>query len=272
MFNKKIIGKTLGLASVGFLVAGCASVPNPSPDDPWESYNRSMFQVNEAVDKALLKPVAEGYRAAVPNPVRTCVRNIFGNFGDVWSAINSMLQGRALDSINTFGRVLFNSTMGIGGCIDVATMNGAHKIPNDFGTTLGVWGFGNGPYVVLPLFGSSSVRDGVGLAGDAAGSIATFSAPGAIDDVPVRNIVIGVEVVKTRENLLDADELAEDIALDKYSFVRDAYLQNRKALLESKLLPEVQENVALDRALPAYDDPEQPVHDASVPQYDDPGE
>ncbi|MFV9475478.1 VacJ family lipoprotein [Advenella sp. RU8] len=272
MLNKNNVRGTLSLVGLGALLTGCASVPNPSPDDPLESYNRSMFQVNEAVDKAVFKPVAHGYRAVVPNPVRTCVSNIFGNFGDVWSAINSMLQGRALDSINTFGRVLFNSTMGIGGCIDVATMNGAKKIPNDFGTTLGVWGVGNGPYVVLPLFGSSSVRDGVGLVGDTAGSIATFTAPGAIHDVPVRNIVIGLEVIKSRENLLDADDLAEDVSLDKYTFVRDAYMQNRKALLESKLRPEVQDSAAGDLSVPVYDDPEQSANGASVPQYEDPGE
>ncbi|MDY0272161.1 MAG: VacJ family lipoprotein [Advenella sp.] len=272
MINKRNIRKTLGLASVGLLVSGCASVPHPNPEDPLESYNRSMFQFNEAVDKAVLKPVATGYRAAVPSPARTCVRNIFGNLGDVWSAINSMLQGRALDSINTFGRVLFNSTMGIGGCIDVATMNGAHKIPNDFGTTLGVWGVGNGPYVVLPFFGSSSVRDGLGLVGDVAGGTAVYASPGAISDVPVRNALIGLRVVDTRTNLLDADALAEDVSLDKYSFVRDAYQQNRKALLESKLRPEVQDSAAGDLSVPDYDDPEQAGHDASVPQYEDPGE
>lgn len=272
MSDKNTLKKALGVLGTGFLVAGCASVPNPSPEDPLESYNRSMFQFNEAVDKAVLKPVAQGYEAVVPNPVRTCVRNIFGNFGDVWSAVNSMLQGRALDSINTFGRVLFNSTMGVGGCIDVATMNGAHKIPNDFGTTLGVWGLGNGPYVVLPFFGSSSIRDGVGLLGDTAGGIVTYTSPGAINDVPVRNIVTGVSVVNTRANLLAADELADDIALDKYSFVRDAYKQNRKALLESKLRPEVQTTYSSEGAVPQYDDPEQSDYDASVPQYEDPGE
>ncbi|GAA4416844.1 lipoprotein [Advenella faeciporci] len=272
MINKKTVRKTLGLASVGFLVSGCASVPNPSPEDSLESYNRSMFEFNETVDKALLKPVATGYKAVMPSPVRTCVRNIFGNLGDVWSAINSMLQGRALDSINTFGRVLFNSTMGVGGCIDVATMNGAHKIPNDFGTTLGVWGVGNGPYVVLPFFGPSSVRDGIGLVGDVAGGTAVYASPGAINDVSVRNAIMGLKVIDGRSNLLDADELAEDVALDKYSFVRDAYRQNRKALLESKLRPEVQDSAAGDLSVPDYDDPEQASTDISVPQYDDPGE
>ncbi|NLY33809.1 MAG: VacJ family lipoprotein [Alcaligenaceae bacterium] len=272
MINKKTVRKTLGLASVGFLVSGCASVPNPSPEDPLESYNRSMFEFNEVVDKALLKPVATGYRAVMPSPVRTCVRNVFGNLEDVWSAINSMLQGRALDSINTFGRVLFNSTMGIGGCIDVATMNGAHKIPNDFGTTLGVWGVGNGPYIVLPFFGSSSVRDGVGLMGDVAGGTAIYASPSAINEVSVRNAIMALKVVDTRTNLLDADTLAEEVSLDKYSFVRDAYRQNRKSLLESKFRPEVQDSAAGDLSVPDYDDPEPAAHDSSVPQYEDPGE
>ncbi|AFK61219.1 lipoprotein [Advenella kashmirensis WT001] len=126
------------------VLAGCASVKNPTPGDPLEGYNRNMFAFNDAVDRNLLTPVAKGYQAVVPSPVRTCVTNIFNNFGDIWSGVNSFLQGRGLDSVNTFGRVLFNSTMGLGGCIDVASMKGAPRIQNDFGTTLGVWGIGQG--------------------------------------------------------------------------------------------------------------------------------
>ncbi len=238
MANYKLSRLALG-AGTALLLSACVSVPNPNPEDPLESYNRTMFQFNEAVDKAIFKPVAQGYQAVVPSPVRTCVSNIFGNVGDVWSGVNSLLQGRGLDFVNTMGRVLFNSTVGLGGCVDVATMNAANKIPNDFGTTLGVWGLGSGSYVVLPFFGSSSARDTAGLLGDSVGTTLTHTSPWAIDNVPLRNVVAGVDVVDTRYQLLNADELATDVSLDKYTFVRDAYKQNREALLRSKLAEEI---------------------------------
>src|SRR5690554_6189002 len=144
--------RPLALAiTAALLLGGCASVEPTNPRDPWEGYNRGMFAFNEAVDGALLKPVAYAYRDLTPEPVRSCIGNIFGNLNDAWSALNSFLQGRPHDFANSLGRVLFNSTMGLGGCIDVASQNGAHRIPNDLGTTLGVWGMGSGPYVVLPF-------------------------------------------------------------------------------------------------------------------------
>ncbi len=275
--------RLVGLGSVLALLAGCASVKDPTPGDPLESYNRGMFAFNDAVDRNLFTPVAKGYKAVVPSPVRTCVTNIFNNFGDIWSGVNSFLQGRSLDSINTFGRVLFNSTMGIGGCIDVATMNGAPRIQNDFGTTLGVWGLGQGPYFVLPLLGPSTFRDTAGTVGDGFGSAAVYASPAAIDDVPVRNTVWGVSFVNTRANLLNASDLLNDVALDRYSFLRDAYLQRRQALLNQKLGPVVldakdsQGKPARGGSLPEYDDPDAgsagsaaPASDPNLPSYDDP--
>lgn len=302
---------TKRLAAVGVLSLGlsaCVSVPHPDPNDPFESYNRTMFEVNEALDGAVLRPVARTYEVLVPNPVRTCVSNIFGNLGDVWSGFNSMLQGRGLDAVNTFGRVLFNSTVGLGGCIDVASMNGAHKIRNDFGTTLAVWGIGEGNYLVLPGLGSSTFRDTGGLVIDSVGKTAANLSPWSIDNVALRNPVVGLSVINSRAALLDADELADSIALDKYSFVRDAYLQNRRALVAEKKAPEIKDGTqvpawtkeddsrygpgenmflkpTIDKyrptmsdtdygALPTYDDPdangEGAVSDSSVPQYDDP--
>lgn len=272
--------RLVGLGSVLALLAGCASVKNPTPEDPLESYNRSMFAFNDAVDRNLLTPVAKGYQAVVPSPVRTCVTNIFNNFGDIWSGVNSFLQGRGLDSVNTFGRVLFNTTMGLGGCIDVASMKGAPRIQNDFGTTLGVWGVGQGPYFVLPLLGPSTIRDTAGTIGDGFGSAAVYASPGAINDVPVRNTVWGISFVNTRANLLNASDLLDDVALDRYSFLRDAYLQRRQAQLNQKLGP-----VVLDAPddqkqgggnLPVYDDPEaggngaRPAANPNLPVYDDP--
>jgi phospholipid-binding lipoprotein MlaA len=216
------------------LAAGCATVSNPNPQDPWESYNRSMFKFNDTVDQAFLKPIATGYDQLMPDVAQTCIHNIFSNVGDVWSAINSFLQGRGHDFFNTLGRVMFNSTMGLGGCIDVASMNGAKRIPNDFGITLGVWGFNSGPYVVLPFLGSSSVRDGTATLGTFAAGVSPITPVFEIDNVPLRNSLIGLYIVDTRANLLDADRLVNEVALDRYSFIRDAYIQRRKSQVDSR--------------------------------------
>lgn len=217
------------------LAAGCATVSNPNPDDPWERYNRSMYTFNDTVDRAFLKPIASGYDALTPQPVQTCIHNIFNNLGDVWSAVNSFLQARGHDFFNTLGRVMFNSTMGLGGCIDVASMNGSQRIQNDFGVTLGVWGFKQGPYVVLPFLGSSSVRDGTATLGLFAAGVSPITPVFEIDNVPLRNSLLGLYAVDTRASLLDADKLVNDVALDRYSFIRDAYLQRRKAQVNSRL-------------------------------------
>ncbi|MDY0309275.1 MAG: VacJ family lipoprotein [Castellaniella sp.] len=249
-------------------MVGCAQVPHPSPNDPWESYNRSMYRFNDTVDRAVLKPIATGYETVTPRPVRTCIHNIFSNLGDVWSGINSLLQGRGRDFVDTFGRVLFNSTAGLGGCIDIASMHGARKIPNDFGMTLGVWGFGQGPYFVLPFLGPSTVRDGVGTAVTLAAPATPTAAVFAIDNVPVRNSVLGLYIVDTRANLLEADRLVDQIALDKYSFIRDAYLQRRKAMLDSRqqgarasTADDLDRTASpADSNLPVYEDPDEPAH------------
>ncbi len=258
----------LALASAA-LLAGCAQVPHPSPNDPWESYNRGMYSFNDTVDRAVLKPIATGYETVTPRPVRTCIHNVFSNLGDAWSGINSLLQGRGRDFVDTFGRVLFNSTAGLGGCIDFASMHGARKIPNDFGMTLGVWGLGAGPYVVLPFLGPSTVRDGTAWAISLASPVSPTSAVFAIDNVPVRNSILGLYIVDTRASLLEADRLVEQIALDKYSFIRDAYLQRRKAMLDSRQSgARASTEDALDRTtapagldLPVYEDPDaDPAH------------
>ena len=261
--SRRLTARTgLALATAA-LMAGCAQVPNPAPNDPWESYNRSMYRFNDTVDRAVLKPIATGYETITPQPVRTCIHNIFSNLGDVWSGVNSLLQGRGRDFVDTLGRVLFNSTMGLGGCIDVASMNGARKIPNDFGMTLGVWGFDAGPYMVLPFLGPSTVRDGVGTAVTLTAPVTPTAAVFAIDNVPVRNSLLGLYVVDTRADLLEADRLVDQIALDKYSFIRDAYLQRRKSMLDSR---QQGQRAATADAL----DQSQPQADPNLPVYDDP--
>ncbi|MBC7203001.1 MAG: VacJ family lipoprotein [Pusillimonas sp.] len=229
------LAKVLPVLALTIAVAGCAHVPNPSPNDPWESYNRSMFAFNETVDKAFLKPIAQGYEAVVPQPARSCVNNIFNNFKDVWSSFNSFLQGRPFDGINSFGRVLMNSTLGIGGCIDVASMNGVPRVVNDFGITLGVWGFEPGPYLVLLFLGSSNLRDGAGTAAWFAYDYSPAYAPiFAIDNIPLRNSIIALAIIDLRASLLSADEMVDRIALDRYAFIRDAYIQRRAALVQGQ--------------------------------------
>lgn len=249
------------VATVVVLASGCASVQQTSPRDPWEGYNRGMFAFNDAVDGALLKPIAYAYRDLTPKPMRSCVSNIFGNLEDVWSALNSFLQARGHDFFNTLGRVLFNSTMGLGGCIDVASMNGAYKIKNDLGTTLGVWGLGSGPYVVLPFIGPSTLRDGTATLGGLAADVSSLTPIFEIDDIPVRNSILGLYAIEARESLLDADEIVNRTALDRYSFIRDAYLQQRDALVNQRR--------ADGGALPDYSDDNLPDYSDDEPAATD---
>ncbi len=229
--NLHTISRLAVLTSAGALLAGCATVQNPDARDPWEGFNRNVYAFNDTVDRAVLRPVAEAYTYVTPQPVRSCVSNVFSNLGDVWGAANSFLQGRGLDGINTLGRFMFNTTMGVGGCFDVASKTGAHKIPNDFGVTLGVWGLGQGPYLVLPLLGSSSVRDGVGFVGDVYGNPLGLT---QIENVRWRNSLLGLRLVDTRAQLLEASRTVDRVALDPYSFVRDAYLQRRAAQVNGR--------------------------------------
>ena len=256
--NTHALSRIATVAAAGALMAGCAAPKNPDPRDPWEGFNRGVYKFNDSVDRVVFKPVAQAYTYVTPQPVRSCVHNIFSNVGDLWSGANSMLQGRGHDFVNTLGRFLFNTTMGVGGCFDVASANGARKIPNDFGTTLGVWGIGQGPYLVLPFFGSSTIRDGVGLAGDFYGRKATYTSISAIDNVPLRNSLWGLSVVDARASLLDATNTIDRVALDPYSFVRDAYLQRRAAMV-------LGQKVGDESALPNYEDDEDDAKGAAPP-------
>lgn len=243
------IGSTLAALA---LVSGCATVNNPNPRDPFESYNRTMYAINYNIDQALFRPIASAYRTLTPQPAQNCFRNMFNNLGDIWSAANSFLQGRPHDFFNTLGRVLFNTTMGVGGCFDVASQMGSRRIPNDFGTTLGVWGIPTGPYIELPLLGPSTLRDTASYAVVVADidSLTEVFPIMAIKNVPVRNSLMGVYIVNMRANLLDADELVNEVALDRYSFIRDAYLQRRDAMVESRR----DGGMAGDASLPDYGD------------------
>lgn len=236
------------LATLG----GCAtqSVTSPIAADPWESSNRAVFEFNDTIDRAVLKPVAKAYAFITPQPVRTCIHNIFLNIGDLWSGVNSSLQGRHLDAINTYGRFMLNTTLGVGGCFDLASTTGAKRIPNDFGVTLGVWGVRSGPFIVVPIIGASTLRDGTGLLVDA--YVNQFGYGQLVQDIAVRNSIYGLEVVERREALLTVTDTIDRTALDRYSFIRDAYLKRRSVqvngpLTEAESLPDYQD----DEAVPA---------------------
>ncbi len=205
---------------------GACATSGGNPADPLEPLNRVVFSFNDAADKAVIKPVARAYRAVLPGAVRTGVSNFFSNLEDVWISVNDVLQGKFQQGIDDLGRVLFNSTFGIAGIFDFASELGFQKHNEDFGQTLGSWGVGSGAYLVLPILGPSSVRDGFGLLLDTQADLVFY-----VDGVPVHNSLYGTRALSTRANLLDASSVIDQAALDKYSFVRDAWLQRRRNLV-----------------------------------------
>lgn len=211
------------------LLQGCAAGPNANPEDPLEPFNRTVYDFNDGLDRAVLKPVATVYRDATPQVVRTGVTNFFSNLGDVVSLVNNALQGKPVEATDTLFRLATNTIFGVGGLFDVATDLGIEKHKEDFGQTLGVWGVGSGPFVMLPLFGPSTVRDTAGMAVDSQADLVSQA-----HNVPVRNSATVLRVVNLRANLLAAGDLLEQSALDKYSFTRDVYLQRRRAQIGGK--------------------------------------
>jgi phospholipid-binding lipoprotein MlaA len=208
--------------AAGLALSGCATTAN-NPVDPYEGFNRAVFTFNDNADKYVLKPVATGYKTVTPSFVQTGIGNFFANLGDVWTAANNFLQGKGNDGMSDVSRVAVNTTFGIFGLIDVASMSGLPKHNEDFGQTLGTWGVGSGPYLMLPLLGPSTVRDTAGLPLDFLGDPLHYKEP-----IYIRNIADGLRIVDKRASLLDASNLLEDAALDRYEFIRDGYLQQRQ--------------------------------------------
>ena len=195
------------------------------PEDPWEGFNRKVYVFNDTLDTYALKPVAKGYRAVTPDPVEDGIGRMFSNLGEIVNVMNDVLQGKFRQAGNDTGRFLVNTTVGLVGFFDVAKNFGMPKSAGeDFGQTLGVWGLDDGPYIVLPLFGPTTLRDGPAKLVDH-----LVNPINEIDHVPTRNTIYGVDVVSTRAELLKAEEL---ISGDEYSFIRDAYLQHREFLLK----------------------------------------
>ena len=206
------------------LLGGCASTGNPR--DPLEPINRGIYRFNDGVDTVLLTPVSEAYRSVLPQFVRTGVHNFFSNVNDVIVALNNLLQAKFLGAVSDIGRIAVNTTVGLLGVLDVATELGLEKHNEDFGQTLGYWGIGDGPYLVLPILGPSNLRDTVGLFVDFKTDPITY-----VNRPRYRNVLWGVRMVNRRAELLDTTKILETAALDPYEFLRDAYLQRRRNLV-----------------------------------------
>ncbi|TMH28182.1 MAG: VacJ family lipoprotein [Betaproteobacteria bacterium] len=210
------------LASACLLLAGCAATP--SRIDPLEPWNRAMFSVHEVVDGNVVKPVAQAYVKYTPEPVRSGVANFFGNIEDLFVGINNVLEGNGNRAGDDFGRVLLNTTFGLGGIFDLASMMGIEKHNQDFGITFGKWGIDQGPYLFVPLFGPTTVRDGTGTV------VRAFLGPITyiVTDVPVRNVIYGIGYLNQRAQALDTEGVVDTAAIDKYRFIRNAYLRARR--------------------------------------------
>lgn len=206
------------------VLAGCAST-GQNPVDPWEGMNRKVYAFNDKLDTYALKPVAQGYQAGVPLPARTNASNFFGNIEDIWIGFNNLLQGKPKEGLSDFGRFALNSTVGILGFFDVATEVGLEKHEEDFGQTLGRWGVGSGPFLMLPLLGPSTVRDTGGQIVDRVG----FNTNAQLEQVPQRNGMTALKIVNGRSQLLGAESVLDEAALDKYNYLRDFYLKRRQS-------------------------------------------
>jgi len=209
----------IALILVVLSATGCASM---GEKDPYEKFNRQVFSFNDAIDRHALKPAATTYKAVMPEVAQTGVNNFFSNLADVWTGANNLLQGKAVNGLSDFGRVLVNSTVGVAGLFEVASKAGLPKHDEDFGQTLGYWGVPSGPYLMLPLLGPSTLRDAGALPIDMK---ADPWAIGASGNLKLAGSML--RVVDHRAGLLDASELVDAAALDRYQFLRDDFLQRR---------------------------------------------
>ena len=220
---------TMWLLLAALVLGGCSTIQTARGGpgqrlDPWQNWNRKVFAFNEGLDEKILKPVATGYAKVVPQFVRRSVDN-YANAADAWSAVNNILQGKPEPAFQDVVRFTTNTVFGFLGVLDVASEFGLDHHYEDFGQTLGRWGFGAGAYVVWPLFGPSTVRDSIALPLDRSASPALLINNGAL-----QGGITVLQIINTRANLLGATRVIDDIALDKYTFVRDAYLQRRRSL------------------------------------------
>jgi phospholipid-binding lipoprotein MlaA len=231
-----------GLAAIA--LTGCAT---NDPRDPLEPLNRGIFEFNDKLDRVVIKPVAEAYVAVLPTPVRDGVSNFYGNLYDFWNVVNNLLQGKVGLAFSDVGRIALNTTVGLLGVVDVASRVGLEKNDEDLGQTLGWWGIGHGPYLVLPLIGPSSVRDGTGtLVQVALDPITRWT-----DEESVMWMMWGLRLINTRANLLGASTVLDVAASDPYAFTRDAYFQRRRSQLWDGSPPREKDLYGSSRARPA---------------------
>ncbi|ABA59234.1 MlaA family lipoprotein [Nitrosococcus oceani] len=222
-----LLGILLGLS------AGCATnATYDASHDPFEGFNRAIYKFNDTADRYVMKPIAKGYDKVVPTPVDKSITNFFSNLHDLVVGVNSIFQGKFHQGLTDFARFLANSTVGIGGLFDVATSGGMVKHDEDFGQTLGVWGFNTGPYLVLPLLGPSNIRDGIGLGVDVLAWPVTY-----IGNTGIGLGLAGLRTVDLRADLLEATDILKEAALDPYVYTREAFLQRRKFLVHDGKIP-----------------------------------
>ncbi|MCK9608598.1 MAG: VacJ family lipoprotein [Methylomonas sp.] len=236
----KIIGSLVAIGAMA-LMNGCATVQSPDPRDPWESWNRGVQSFNDDVDSYVMKPVAKGYKWVMPDFADQGVTNFFSNLDDIGVFTNDLLQAKLMQSGMDTARFLVNTTAGVGGLVDVASMIDLPKHNEDFDQTLGVWGLPTGPYIVLPLFGPSSPRGVVGLVGDAAMNPITYAGFYLNPEWIGAAVSMGsgaLKVIDARSDLLGMEKVATEAALDRYQFFRDAYLSNRNYLVNDGNVPE----------------------------------
>lgn len=202
---------------------GCAAYPGAHPRDPIEPFNRGVFAFNDDLDRVIFKPAATAYRDLTPAFVRAGVGNFFNNLEDAWSFVNNLLQLKGVAAADSFMRVSVNTVMGIGGVLDIASEARIERHQEDFGQTLGWWGMPPGPYLVLPFFGPSTLRDAVAMAVDIKGNVVSN-----VNETSTRNALKVLDLLDVRTGLLSVSTALDEVALDKYSFARDAFLQRRR--------------------------------------------
>jgi phospholipid-binding lipoprotein MlaA len=227
------------------MLGGCATTGTGDARDPFEPMNRAIYSFNDGVDKVVMKPLAQAYQAVFPAIVRTGISNVFSNINDIVVALNNLLQGKIGSAFSDISRVMINTTVGILGIMDVASDLGIEKNDEDFGQTLGYWGVGDGPYLVLPFLGPRTTRDTVGLIVDWETDPTSY-----IDPNRDRNAVQGFRLVTRRAELLNASKVLEVASIDEYEFLRDAYLQRRRNLIYDGNPPREKEDGA-DAGQPA---------------------
>jgi phospholipid-binding lipoprotein MlaA len=269
--NSPAWGRLAAAGACALALAGCAT---NNPKDPFEPYNRAMFAFNDKVDQVALKPAATVYKNATPSFFQTGVNNFFGNLADIWTGANNLLQGKGADGMSDLSRVALNSTFGLFGLLDIASEAGLPKHKEDFGQTLGRYGVPAGPYLVLPVLGPSTVRDTAGLPMDIAAD------PWAhLNNMALRNSGTALRIIDQRAQLLDATNLLEDAALDRYVFVRDSWMQSRRSKVYDGDPPAEKSGQGEDEDAPssaasiksAYEDDPGPTQDSGTAAPAQPG-